>query len=67
MAVDGEDFGKEISWVDKAGKENKTEKVLAGPFSNPVETHVDGLGLLRTNRGSRKSNRAFVVDEQERG
>ena len=66
MTVDRKDFGKEISRVDKAGKENKTEKVLAGPFSNPVETHVDGLGLLRTNRGSRKSNRAFVVDEQER-
>ena len=63
MTVDRKDFCKEISRVDKAGKEDKTEKVLAGPFSNPVETHVDGLGLLRTNRGSRKSNRAFVIDE----
>ena len=43
MTVDGEDFGEEISRVNKAGKEDKTEKVLAGPFSNPVETHVDGL------------------------
>ena len=63
MTVDRKDFCKEISRVDKAGKEDKTENFLAGPFSNPVETHVDGLGLLRTNRGSRKSNRAFVVNE----
>ena len=63
MAVDRQDFGEEVGWVDEARKEDKTEKVLAGPFSNPVETHVDGLGLLRTNRGSRKSNRAFVIDE----
>ena len=63
MTIDRKDFGEEISRVDKAGKEDKTEEVLAGPFSNPVETHVDGLGLLRANRGSRKSNRAFVIDE----
>ena len=63
MTIDRKDFGEEISRVDKTGKEDKTEEVLAGPFSNPVETHVDGLGLLRTNRGSRKSNRAFVIDE----
>ena len=63
MTVDRKDFGKEISRVDKAGKEDKTEEVLAGPFSNPAETHVDELRLLRANRGSRKSNRAFVIDE----
>ncbi len=31
-----EDFGKEIGGVDKAGKEDKTEKMLACPLLEPV-------------------------------
>ncbi len=33
MAVDGEDFGEEFGGVDEAGKEDKTEELLAGPLS----------------------------------
>ncbi len=64
VMVDRKDFGEEVSGVDKAGKENKTEEMLACPLLEPVETHVDRLGLLRPNRRSRS---AFVVDEKERG
>ena len=63
MTVDGEDFGKEISRVNKAGKEDKTEELLAGPLPEPIETHVYRLGLLWPNRRSRKTDGAFVVDE----
>ena len=42
---------------------DKTEEKLAGPLPEPVETHVDRLGLLRPNRRSRKTDGAFVVDE----
>ncbi len=66
MAVDGEDFGEKVSGVNEAGKEDKTEELLRGPLFKPVETHVDGLGLLRPNRRSRKANRTLVVDKQER-
>ncbi len=52
MAEDGQDFGEEIGRVD---------------IPHPVETHVDRLGLLRSNRRSRKTDRAFVTDEEERG
>ena len=52
VTVDGEDFSKD-----------KTEEKLAGPLSEPVETHVYRLGLLRSNRRSRKTDGAFVVDE----
>ncbi len=55
MTVNRQDFCEEVCWVDEARKEDKTEKILTGPFL--------GLGLLRSNRGSRKTNRAFVVDE----
>ena len=63
VTVDGKDFGEEVGGVNKAGKEDKTEELLAGPLLESVETHVDRLGLLRPNRRSRKTDRAFVVDE----
>ena len=63
VTVDGKDFGEEIGGVDEAGKEDKTEEKLAIPRPEPVETHVDRLGLLRPNRRSRKTDGAFVVDE----
>ena len=63
VTVDGEDFGEEVGGVDEAGKEDKTEELLAGPPPEPVETHVYRLGLLRPNRRSCKTNGAFVVDE----
>jgi hypothetical protein len=67
VAVDRQDFGEKVGWVDEARKEAKTEKFLINPLLDPVKTHVDRLGLLRSNRGSRKTDRAFVVDEWERG
>ncbi len=68
MAVDGKDFGEEVGGVDQAGEEDKAEKVLAQSLLQPVETHVYRLGLLRTNRRSRKTDSAFVIDKQkERG
>ncbi len=67
MTVDRQDLGKEIGRVDEAGEEHKTEKMLACPLLEPVETHVDRLGLLRPNRRGRKTDRAFVVDEEEKG
>jgi hypothetical protein len=63
VTVDRKDFGAEVSRVDEAWKEEKTEEMLACPLLEPVETHVDRLGLLRPNRRSRKTDRAFVVDE----
>ncbi len=63
VTVDGEDFSEEVGGVDEAGKEEKTEEKLAGPPPEPVETHVDRLGLLRSDRRSRKTDGAFVVDE----
>jgi hypothetical protein len=63
VAVDGEDFGEKVGGVDEAGKEDKTEEMLAGPFLEPVETHVYRLGLLRPNRRSRKTDGTFVIDE----
>ncbi len=63
VAVDGKDFGEEVGGVDEAGKEDKTEELLAGPLLEPVETHVYRLGLLRSNQRSRKTDGAFVVDE----
>ncbi len=63
MAVDGEDFSEEVGGVNEAGKENKTEELLRGPLFKPIETHVDGLGLFRPNRRSRKTNSTFVIDE----
>ena len=64
VTVDGEDFSEEVGGVDEAGKEDKTEEKLAGPLPQPVETHVDRLGLLRPpNRRNRKPDGAFVVDD----
>ncbi len=63
VTVDGEDFSEEVGGVDEAEKEDKTEENLAGPLPEPVETHVDRLGLLRPDRRSRKTDGAFVVDE----
>ena len=63
VAVDGKDLGEKVGGVDEAGEENKAKTVLADPLLQPVETHVDRLGLLRANRRSRKTNRTFVVDE----
>jgi hypothetical protein len=39
--------------------------MLAHPLLQPVETHVDRLGLLRANRRSCKTNRTFVVEKQK--
>ncbi len=36
VTVYGEDFGKEIGGVDEAGKEDKTEEMLASPLLKPV-------------------------------
>ena len=57
------DVKEEVGGVDEAGEEDKAEKVLAHPLLQPVETHVYRLGLLRTNRRSRKTDSAFVIDE----
>ncbi len=63
VTVYREDFGEEVGGVDEAGKEAKTEELLAGSLPEPVETHVYRLGHLRPNRRSRKTDGAFVVDE----
>ncbi len=64
VAVDGKEFGEEVGRVDEAGKEDKAKELLTGPLLHPVlETHVDRLELLWSNRGSRKTDLAFVVDE----
>ncbi len=63
MTVYREDFGKEVGRVNEAGDKYKAEKILAHPLLQPIETHVDRLGLLRASRRSRKTNRTFVVDE----
>ena len=59
VMVDGEDVGEEVGGVDEAGKEDKTEELLAGPLLEPIESHVDRLGLLRPkpNRRRRKTDR----------
>ena len=67
MSVDGKDFGKKVGRVDETREKNKTEELLAGPLLKPIKSHVDGLRLLRTNRGSRKTDRTLIVDKQERG
>ncbi len=67
MTVDMKDFGEKVSGIYEAGKEDKTEELLRGPLLKPVETHVDGLGLLRSNRRSGKSNRTLVIDKQGGG
>ena len=36
VTVDGEDFSEEVSGVNKARKEDKTEKVLTSPLLDPV-------------------------------
>ena len=63
VAMYREDFSEEIGGVDEAGEENKAKTVLADPLLQPVETHVDRLGLLRANRRRRKTDSAFVIDE----
>ena len=63
VTIDGENFSEEIGGVDEAGKEDKTEELLASPLPEPIETHVYRLGLLWPNRRSRKTDGAFVVDE----
>jgi hypothetical protein len=63
VTVDGEYFGEEVGGVDEAGKEDKTEELLAGPLLEQVETHVYRLGILQPNRRSRKTDGAFVVNE----
>jgi hypothetical protein len=63
VTVDGKNFGEEVGGVDKAGEEDKTNELLAVPLLASVKTHVNRLGLLWPNRRSRKTDRAFVVDE----
>ncbi len=65
VTVYREDFSKEIGRVDEAGEIYKSEKILAHPLIQPVETHVDRFGLLRANRRSRKTNRTFVIDKKK--
>jgi hypothetical protein len=36
VAVDRQDFGEEIGWVDETRREDKTKKVLTGPLLDPV-------------------------------
>ena len=67
MSVDRKDFGKKVGRVDETREKNKTEELLAGPLLKPIKSHVDRLRLLRTNRGSRKTDRTLIVDKQERG
>ncbi len=55
VTVYREDFSKEIGRVDEAGKKYKAEKILAHPLLQPVETHVDRLGLLRASGEPKKS------------
>ncbi len=66
MAVEGKNFGEEVGGVNKAGKEGKTEELLANPLLEPIEPHVDRLGLLRLNRRSRKTDHTLVVHKEER-
>ncbi len=66
VTVDGKDFGEEVGGVNKAGKEDKTEELLAGPLLEPIKSHVDRLGLLRPYRRSRKTDRTLVVHKEER-
>ena len=63
VTVDDEDFSEEVGWVDEAGEEDKAEKLLAYPLLQPIETHVDRLGLLRPDRRSRKTDGTFVVNK----
>ncbi len=67
VAIYREDFSEKIGGVDETGEEDKAEKVLAHPLLllQPVETHVYRLGLLRANRGSRKTDSAFVIDKKK--
>ncbi len=67
VATYRENFSEEVGGVNEAGEEyNKAEKSLAQhPLLQPVETHVDRLELLRANRGSRRTNRTFVVDKRK--
>ncbi len=65
VAVYREDFGEEVGGVDEAGDEYKAEKLLARSLLQPIETHVDRLGLLRANRRSRKVDR--VVSSERTG
>ena len=67
MSVDRKDFGKKVGRVDETREKDKTEELLAGPLLKPIKSHVDRLRLLRTNRGSRKTDRTLIVDKQERG
>jgi hypothetical protein len=68
VAIYRENFSEEVGGVNEAGEEYKykAEKLLAHPLRQPVETHVDRLGLFRANRGSRKTNCTFVVDKKKR-
>jgi hypothetical protein len=67
VSVDRKDFGKKVGRVDETREKDKTEELLAGPLLKPIKSHVDRLRLLRTNRGSRKTDRTLIVDKQERG
>jgi hypothetical protein len=64
VTVDGEDFGEEVGGVDEAGKEDKTEELLAGSLLEPVETHVYRFGLLRPNRRSRRTDGALSTNRR---
>ncbi len=39
--------------------------MLAHPLLQPVETHVYRLGLLRANRGNRKTDSTFIIDKKK--
>jgi hypothetical protein len=65
VAVDGEDFGKEVSRVNETRYKTKAEELLAGPLLSQSRRYR--LGLLWSHRRSRKTDGTFVVDEEERG
>jgi hypothetical protein len=67
VSVDGKDFGEEVGRIDEAREKYKTEELLVGSLLEPIKAHVDRLRRFRTNRRSRKTDRALIVDKQERG
>jgi hypothetical protein len=67
VAIDGEDFGKEVSRVNETRYKDKAEELLVGPLLKLIETHVYRLGLLRSHRRSCKTDGTFVIDEDEKG
>ena len=60
VTVDGKDFGEEVGGIDEAGKEDKTEELLAGLLLEPIKLHADRLRLLWTNQRSHSQDRSHT-------